>query len=99
MPKSPLALTFVLTTGLSACVYAGPEPVEGPYQPLPIGATCPADAWQGLVGQNRGVLAGLALPERTRIIGPGQAVTMDYFEGRLNISYDRAGRIDRVYCG
>ena len=39
------------------------------------------------------------LPERTRIIPPGTAVTMDYIPDRLNLEVDDQGLITRVYCG
>ena len=34
-----------------------------------------------------------------RVIGPGQAVTMDYREDRLNIHIDANGRVDHFTCG
>lgn len=36
---------------------------------------------------------------RTRIIRPGQAVTMDADPQRLNIEVDETGRIRRLRCG
>ncbi len=99
MSKTPLGPAFVLLAGLSACVYVGPEEPDGPFPPVVEPTTCAAEGMQGLVGQNRRVLDAMLLPERTRVIGPGQPVTMDFLPSRLNISYDRAGRIDRVFCG
>jgi hypothetical protein len=36
---------------------------------------------------------------RTRVIRPGQAVTMDADPQRLNIEVDETGRIRRLRCG
>jgi len=37
--------------------------------------------------------------ERVRTIKPGQAVTMEYLEGRLNLYLDANGKIERIGCG
>jgi len=37
--------------------------------------------------------------ERVRTIKPGQMVTMEYLEGRLNLYLDANGRIERIACG
>ncbi len=34
-----------------------------------------------------------------RVIGPGQAVTMDYRQDRLNIHLDADGKVERFTCG
>lgn len=99
MTKMPVGLALVLAAGLSACVYAEPGVPIGPLPPEPAPDACGASELQFLVGQNQRVLQTMRFSQPTRIIGPGQAVTMDYLEFRLNISYDRAGRIDRVFCG
>ncbi len=89
----------VLTLGsamlaLSACVV-----VEPPVVVEPDPDACRASTYQGLVGQPARVLASMALPTPTRVIRPGQAVTMDYNAFRLNVEIDRRERISRVYCG
>ena len=35
----------------------------------------------------------------SRIIGPGQAVTMDYRTDRLNIYFDAKNNVERFSCG
>lgn len=67
--------------------------------PPDMDQSCIAPTLQDAVGQNRSVLGGRDLPEPTRIIGPGMAVTMDYRPDRLNIEYDRNNIIVRIYCG
>ncbi len=79
---------------LVACVEGGPA--DGP---APVADACGASGLQGLVGQPSGTLDSLRLAQRTRVIRPGQMVTMEYSEARLNIALDEAGRIARVYCG
>lgn len=39
------------------------------------------------------------LGKRLRVITPGQMVTMDYSEDRINIEVDTASKITRVYVG
>ena len=60
---------------------------------------CGAAGWAHLVGQTRDVLAGITLPTPTRVIGPNDAVTMDYSPTRLNISYNEHDVITCVRCG
>lgn len=86
---------------LSTAVLAGCVPVEQPpIDPgLPPADACGAPGLQGLVGQDRRVLASMTFPSPTRVIEPGMAVTMDYNPTRLNIELDAGGRIIRVTCG
>ncbi|MGL6209221.1 MAG: I78 family peptidase inhibitor [Paracoccaceae bacterium] len=67
--------------------------------PLPVAGSCGADALQGLVGQPASVLQTMKFGQLVRVIRPGQAVTMDYSEDRLNIEVDGAEVISRVSCG
>ena len=34
-----------------------------------------------------------------RVFGPGDAVTMDYRAGRLNVELDDGGNVVRIFCG
>lgn len=62
-------------------------------------ALCGAEALDVHVGQSVDVLASQSLPDGTRIIRPGMAVTMDYWPDRLNVELDAEDRILRTYCG
>lgn len=86
--------TLVALMALSACVEA---PVTA--EPEPGTDECHASAMQDLVGQDRSVLDTMRFGVPVRIIGPGQAVTMDYIATRMNIEYGENGRITRVSCG
>lgn len=82
-------LALILALGVAGCV-AAEEPDRN---------ACGASGMQGLVGQDRAVLAAMALPSGTRVIEPGMAITEDYSTARLNIDLDARGRITRVWCG
>jgi hypothetical protein len=72
---------------------------DAPPPPAPPTSTCGAQDLQGLVGQPATVLQTMKFGTVTRITRPGQAVTMDYSDRRLNIHIDKAERIERVSCG
>ncbi len=76
-------------------ILAGCAPTVAPTEPDDCGAA--GLAW--LVGEPESLLAAMTFEDRTRFIGPGDAVTMDYSATRLNIVIDEAGRITRVFCG
>lgn len=60
--------------------------------------TCGAEGYQSLVGSP---LAAVTLPAslNSRIIRPGDLVTQDYAEDRINFELDEQGTITRVSCG
>ena len=77
---------------LSACAETPAAPDTG------NGATCNAGQFTDDLGRPVGELD---LPEerQVRVIGPDEAVTMDYMPTRLNIEVDDENRVVRVYCG
>lgn len=90
----PRYAAAALLLGLAACDLALPEPPPGPAP-----TACGAPALQGLVGQDAAVLRGMTFAVQVRIIRPGDMVTEDYSEQRLNIEVDANEKISRVYCG
>jgi hypothetical protein len=92
----------------SACMTPAPAGAEG-EEPVPVhgetpGYRCDASGAQSLVGQQAtqdlGARALRLTGARTiRWIRPGDAVTMDYREDRLNIHLDGRGRVERLTCG
>ncbi len=86
-----LALPIVL----QACVE--PAPPVAPSDPDPD--ACGAAALQGLVGQDRSVLATMTFDRPVRVVEHGMAVTMDFSAGRLNFWLTKAGKIETVTCG
>lgn len=93
-PLKSVLIALALPAALAACAEEGPGPVVDP-----VPDACGAAALQGLVGQNRTVLATMKFGTTTRIIDPGMAVTMDYSESRLNIWIAENNTIERVTCG
>ncbi|SMO74114.1 I78 family peptidase inhibitor [Paracoccus laeviglucosivorans] len=88
---APLALLV-----LAACEEQAPAPVS-PSQP-PTEDACGASRFQGLVGQSKDAVAKANLPEDARIIGPNDAVTMDFRPARLNVEIGTDDRVARVGC-
>lgn len=72
---------------------------EQPAQETIPETTCKSTSYTHLIGHNESVLDTLGLPERTRVLRPGMAMTMDYFEGRLNFYLDQTGKIIKLSCG
>jgi hypothetical protein len=60
---------------------------------------CRADDMQALIGQPRTVLETMRLQGPLRILGPNDAMTMDYRTDRTNIEIAEDGRISRIWCG
>lgn len=86
---------------LAACAgsYADTDP-ETPPAP----ATCNADAAQSFVGQKATPDLGAAILKASgartlRWVAPRSAMTMDYREDRVNVTYDDDYKIEKVNCG
>jgi hypothetical protein len=101
-----LILALALLLALPSCrlgatppppLRSQPQIGDAPMAPAP--ADCEAARYAPLLGQPRSALDSLALPERTRVIAPNSAVTMDYSPQRLNIDLNTQGRITRIHCG
>ena len=75
-----------------------------PVTPPPMTGQCNADAAQAHVGH--AATAEMieaarkdAGADSVRTLKPGQAVTMEYLAGRLNLYLDADGKIERIGCG
>lgn len=86
-------LALLPLLALAACVEPAPLPVDEPDTDQ-----CNASALQGLVGQPSTVLQNMMLKAGTRVINPGDAVTMDFRPDRMNIEIGTSGRIEKVAC-
>ena len=90
--------TFLLVPAmlsLASCATAEAPPVAG---------QCNAEAANMHVGKAADTATieaarKTAGAERVRTIKPGQAVTMEYLAGRLNLYLDASGNIERIGCG
>lgn len=87
------ALAILPLLLLAACVQ--PEPLPPPE---PGTDDCKASTLSGLVGQPSTVLRTMLLPAGTRVINPGDAVTMDFRPDRMNIEIGTDGRIAKIGC-
>lgn len=85
------ALALLPLLALAACVE--PAPVPEPEPDL-----CNAAAMQGLVGQPASVLQTMMLRAGTRVINPGDPVTMDFRPDRMNVEIGANGRIEKIAC-
>lgn len=89
------ALLILPLLVLAACDV--PPPATPPATPDPS-VQCKADDYKALIGQPKSVLTTMLLPAGTRVIGPGDAVTMDYRADRVNIELGASGRIEKISC-
>jgi positive regulator of sigma E activity len=95
-------LMGVLALALSGCATVPAE--SEPVPPVHGAGSCDAVAAQKLVGQAATVdLAAkaqrLSGAEMVRWLRPGQMVTMEFREGRLNIQLDEQNRVIAIRCG
>ena len=87
--------TIILLTALAAACVAVPDESVG---------ACRAEGLDDLVGRQATTELGAEAIRRSgarslRWIQPGDVVTMDYREDRLNIHLDGRNRVDRLICG
>ena len=86
------------TAGDAAIADAGEEASQNGADEAMDEDLCGAGDYQSLVGSS---IAAVTLPSdlNHRVIGPNDAVTMDYNPERLNIYTDEDGVITEVKCG
>lgn len=106
MPNLKIPCGALLAVALAACAQPPAAPSSSPApSPAPApGGTCQADAARFAVGQAyTEALAqearARASATRVRAIRPGQAVTLEFDGGRLNLQLDAAGRVTAARCG
>lgn len=97
MSPRPLLL---LSAALLLVACATPASEDEP----PSTGTCNADAAQAHIGKpasDANLQAALKASgaKTLRSLTPGQAMTMDYREDRVNILQDAGGNIERISCG
>lgn len=94
----PIAMAASLT--LISCRDDRPVPLPGP----PHNRVCNAAGVQNLVGRpmnsgNRAVARRVSGASVVRILRPGQAVTMEFRQDRLNLDVNGRGIITGARCG
>ena len=85
-------------TGLGLMLLAGCLPVLVPTPGTPL-TRCGADRLIGLIGSDIGTLPPQPSDRSVRILRPGDAVTEDYSDRRLNVILDGRDRITALSCG
>ncbi|WP_409456784.1 I78 family peptidase inhibitor [Pulveribacter sp.] len=83
---------------------ATPAPAPIGASTAPVGSTCDAQGAQWAVGRSSTakvveearVRAGARM---ARVLGPGQATTMEFNGERLNLQVDGAGKVMAARCG
>lgn len=104
MSRTALSFVGLLSFALAACSSSPSSDASASTPPADAPKKCDASAAQWAVGK----AADQALVDKAvsdsgssnaRVIKPGQAVTMDYREDRLNIEVDAADNVVSVRCG
>ncbi len=89
----------LLLAALAGCETVGQDMQAPPGIPAGTSADlCGASGLQGLVGKPRSVLKTMEFGTETRIVGPDDAVTMDFRPERLSIVYGADRKIVTVAC-
>lgn len=84
---------------LSGCVGASGPSVPPPMPPAGLLATCGADKVLDLIGQPIAAFTAPAAAKTLRILRPGDPVTEDFSESRLNVILDDKDHISALSCG
>ena len=97
MSLRPLFM-FSVMLGLAGCAS------QPKAEAVASGGTCNAEPVQSYVGKsasdaNLQAAFKASGAKSMRSIKPGQAVTMDYREDRVNVHQDASGNIERISCG
>ncbi|RZL64254.1 MAG: peptidase inhibitor I78 [Variovorax sp.] len=106
------AFLFALATAgfLAGCAGLAPAPQSATAAPVAAApaaappARCQAEGARFAVGQLvtpqlEAAARFRGTADSVRVIKPGQAVTMEINEGRLNLDVDARGRVTDVRCG
>ncbi|TBR10169.1 MAG: hypothetical protein EPO46_08430 [Lysobacter sp.] len=101
--KPAVLIPVALSAVLAACTSTPAAPPMSDPTP-PITAQCHAEDAQSLVGQpatasNVELARTRAHADMARVLKPGQMVTMEFREGRLNIHVDANNVITSIRCG
>jgi hypothetical protein len=93
---STFASAIFMSGSLSACTPTEPAP---PVKPVAF--VCSPSDFASFIGQNETILAATTFQQGViiRMIKPGQPVTMDYSNARVNFILDAKGTIKQVTCG
>jgi Peptidase inhibitor I78 family len=93
---STFATAIFMAGSLTACTQAETPP---PVKPVPF--ACDPKEFASFIGQDESTLYATTFQYGVilRVIKPGQPVTMDYSDARVNFLLDAKGKITKVTCG
>jgi hypothetical protein len=97
MPEAPAAPSVPPVPPVPPVADSGPSPED-----VAAGTTCGAFGFQVAVGLPVSFFEAMAQDRTdlvTRIIRPGEPVTMDFSPARMNVVLDAQDRVSQVYCG
>src|SRR3546814_327236 len=106
-----MTLVFIgLCAGLSACTSwpsgqpAGTGPRESADESASTGLTCDSSPVMSLVGKTLTPELTDSAREQshsatTRVLRPGEVMTMEYNPARLNLIVDGQGKVITIHCG
>lgn len=99
--KNPFIAPVLISACLvSACIGTEPRGGKSEKHDDDVGIPyCKAEDYEYLIGQPVSKLEEVDLPNVTRVLRPGDVVTLDYSEDRLNVETDKSGRIIKMKCG
>jgi hypothetical protein len=86
-----ISAALCLCAGLAACQ-------ETPVADAPSNS-CGAEEMSHLMGLQRAQLETIAFSQPHRILGPDDAMTMDFRGDRVNFALDESGTVTRIFCG
>lgn len=89
--KALILITAV--AALTACTPRLQDPSEFDGEPR-----CGAENFQFLLGKRETALEGVDLPPASRVLRPGDVITLDFSPDRLTIDIDGLGLISSVTC-
>ena len=104
----PLWMSLAAAAVMAGCAAPAPPP---PPAPAPVAApapppapSCSAEAAKFAIGQPHtaqleGAARHRAGARTSRVLKPGQAVTMEFNGDRLNVDVDARNRVTGVRCG
>ncbi len=99
-PSSAVCVALVALAVLAGCGGDGVTTSPEGETVVASSETCNAQRFRGLVGQQVDDMAALSVAApKVRLIFPGDAVTQDFRDDRLNVEFDEARRVTRVWCG
>ncbi len=91
---------------LAACAQTPPPAANTPPAATPPNTaeeataqdTCGASRFRQLIGTQASAIDRASLPAATRVIMPGQMITMDFRADRLNIRVGPDGKVTEIGC-